>query len=204
MESEQADTKKMRMMHDYNATSSFYDFRYKQDQFNKLKKIFSRKRQLKSPILDFGGGTGLFLDYLVELDDESVFDIHPLPEIGNHYVNCDLSQEMLKIMNSKPSIDMISEVLSVHAVCGDCEHLPFREYIFNSFISLTSIQNFPDPESALKELYRTTTPRAEGFLSTLNKKISKEEFVKLISNVFKSSRIIAGDFGEDFAANLKK
>ncbi len=204
MEAEQADSKKMRMIRDYDATSSFYDFRYKKDQFDKLKKIFLRKRVMNSPILDFGGGTGLFLDYLVELEDDTLFDIHPLPEIGNHYVNIDISSEMLKIMKEKPSIEMISEVLQVHAVCGDCENPPFRDNTFNSFISLTSIQNFPNPHKALTELYRITTRKSEGFVTTLNKKITKTDYVNLVSSVFKSSRIIAGDFGEDFAANLKK
>jgi ubiquinone/menaquinone biosynthesis C-methylase UbiE len=204
MEAEQADSKKMRIIRDYDATSSFYDFRYKKDQFDKMKKIFIRKRVMNSPILDFGGGTGLFLDYLVEVEEDSLFDIHPLPEIGNHYVNMDISSEMLKVMMTKPSLEMVSELLQVHAVCGDCENPPFRDKAFNSFISLTSIQNFPNPEKALRELHRITSSKAEGFVTTLNKKTTKKDYVDLISSVFNSSRIISGDFGEDFAANLKK
>jgi len=204
MDSEHGAEKKRRIMGDYNATSEFYDFRYKDNQFNKMRVLFSRPRKLESPALDFGGGSGLVIDYLVDIEDEKIFKDHPLPQIGNHYVNLDISFEMLKVMLSKTSVGLITDEMQVHAVCGDCENPPFRDHVFPSFISLTTIQNFPDPALGLKELHRITSEKAEGYLTTLSKKFDKMEFADLITSTFFNARIISGNFGEDFAGLLKK
>ena len=107
--------KRSRIMDDYS-DSEFYYFIYKDNQFNKMMVLFSRPRKLESPAIDFGGGSGLVIDYLVDIEEEKLFKDHPLPQIGNHYVNLDISFEMLKVMLSKTSVGLITDEMQVRGL----------------------------------------------------------------------------------------
>jgi ubiquinone/menaquinone biosynthesis C-methylase UbiE len=133
--------KKYEVRRRYDATATQYDKRYLDIQMTKYIEIFSEIDIDDSEIiLDVGGGTGLLLDFMEN-------------QISNIFC-CDISFNMLKEGKSKHKAN--------HFICADSDYLPFKENIFNKVICISVIQNVPNPQKTLREIYSIL--RCEGIL----------------------------------------
>ncbi len=133
--------KKYEVRRRYDATATHYDKRYFDIQMKKYNEIFSEIDVDNSEIiLDVGGGTGLLLDFM-ENQTSNIFC-------------CDISFKMLKEGKNKHKAN--------HFICADSDHLPFKENRFNKIICVSVIQNVPDPQITLQEIYSSL--RCEGII----------------------------------------
>ena len=115
----------------YDSSAEIYDNRYKDIQIHKYQEILSRVDfQDSKEIVDIGCGTGSFLGL-----------IQSLLENGHSFVGIDLSHEMIKIAHAKhPDIDF---------VVADSDNLPLREGYFDRILSVTHLQNLPEPKQII-------------------------------------------------------
>lgn len=133
--------KKYEVRRRYDATATQYDKRYLEIQMIKYNEIFSEINVDNSEIiLDVGGGTGLLLDFM-ENQASNIFC-------------CDISFNMLKEGKNKHK--------AKHFICADSDLLPFKENTFNKVICVSVIQNVPNPQITLREIYLVL--RCEGIL----------------------------------------
>ncbi len=108
----------------------------------------------KGLLLDVGCGTGLALNF---------FKVKSVG-IDNSYL-------MLKKAQA-------------NVVKANAENLPFKNNIFDTVISVTSIQNFKNPEKAVMEMKRVST---NNIVITIMKKSKKLDLIRsLIKKHFKS------------------
>jgi len=90
-------------------------------------------------ILDAGCGTGMLLERLAARGEA---------------MGLDLSPEMLARAAKRQSERAFAAAL----VCGDVQHLPFRDGAFESVVSTFAINAVPDLEMALAEMLRVLQP----------------------------------------------
>ncbi|MFX1409209.1 MAG: class I SAM-dependent methyltransferase [Promethearchaeota archaeon] len=182
--------KKKKIISNYNKTAYFYDNRYREIQEQKYKVILNKNYRLKSKvILDVGCGTGLFLEFIIELKGQSNY----IPFI---YVGTDISWKMLKIFRIKfQKLKLKSEF---NLVLADVENIPFRDDIFHSIFSLTSFQNLPNIDKAVKNLYRVGQNEADITISILKKKSNLTELKNLLNPILESLTSINKEDLEDF------
>ena len=152
--------KKKIIIEKYNASSQFYDKRYRKIQEEKYEIVLRNYRANGKLILDLGCGTGLFFSFLAE----SLFNYE---KIKYTYIALDISWNMLlrfksKINNTKKN--------SVDLILSDIEYLPFRENKFCSIFSLTSFQNLPHIPKGIEESLRVGKNNADYKFSILKKK----------------------------------
>lgn len=114
---------------------------------------------LAKNILDVGCGTGRFL--LRGARD------------ANHVTGIDLSSEMVKASKDNFSLQNL-ETKSTFIV-GDAYKLPFSDQSFDIVVSTCVLFLLPEPEIAMEEMMRVTTPN--GVIAMLNPslKMSQEE-----------------------------
>jgi len=135
----------------YEETADMYDRRYRTIQRQKFDVFYKELAMgLSSGVIDIGCGTGLFFEFL---------DFFPKTAIG-----LDFSVNMLKIAKKKLKNSLI------HWISADMEHLPFREALFDHVFLITSLQNVPNFERALKETFRICGHHGFVILSILKKK----------------------------------
>ena len=154
--------KKTEVSKAYNKTAKFYDRRYQKIQLAKIDFLLrNTKLDPDDFILDVGCGTGLFMERI--------------GHIVNRMVGIDISKKMLRIAASRVSSGIF--------VLADVDSLPFRRNIFSKVISITLLQNVPNPFNSLRELARLL--RKNGFLAVtmLKKKMAVEEFRKLLEKI---------------------
>lgn len=96
-------------------------------------------------ILDVGCGTGVVTLLAARKVGE-----------GGRVVGLDLSEGML----TKAEAAGIASGLSgrIEWVRGDAEHLPFADGRFDAVLSLYALRHFPNPDQALREMYRCCAP----------------------------------------------
>jgi SAM-dependent methyltransferase len=92
------------------------------------------------------------------------------------FIGLDLSHGMLQVFKHNCTRLGTS---NVHLICGDCEHLPFRNTLFPQIFSLTTLQNLPDPVLGLSELYRVAKQDCRVGITVLKKSLTKDEFKEL-------------------------
>lgn len=151
------------VMKKYDTTSSNYDELYGEEQAEKYNIIsnlvVNMISLLRGRILDAGGGTGTFYDYL-----------YSKGLIGgtSYYVLFDISQGMLERAQLR-----ISKLLQPHntlidIVRGDLAFLPFRRKSFDNIFSVTVFNNLPlhVAERALEALL--STARGDVIISVLS------------------------------------
>jgi ubiquinone/menaquinone biosynthesis C-methylase UbiE len=98
-------------------------------------------------VLDVGCGTGVLLERLAGRGEA---------------VGLDLSPDML----AKAAQRQDKRGFRAPLVCGDVQHLPFRDGAFESVVSTFAINAVPDLESALREMLRVL--RAGGSLAFIS------------------------------------
>jgi ubiquinone/menaquinone biosynthesis C-methylase UbiE len=200
-----ADAKKSLIKQSYNQSALYYDRRYLKIQFRKLLHIFAQHPLLNIPILDFGCGSGVAWDFLiasnagydlpgfVQENIENWIDnwtkktskkkkqLNLLPNCLVPYVGIDLSFRMLQIFHQK---SLHSHNTHIQLVCADGEHLPFRASQFRTVLSLTTLQNLPEPKQGISEIIRVKDKDAGVLISYLKKSITKPNFITLMQGSF--------------------
>jgi len=51
-------------------------------------------------------------------------------------------------------------------ICGDVQHLPFKDNIFDSIMCSEVLEHLPDPEMCINEIYRVTKKNGVGVFTT--------------------------------------
>jgi ubiquinone/menaquinone biosynthesis C-methylase UbiE len=191
----------------YNRSAEYYDSRYRNIQYLKfgitLQKLIDVTKQteivLNGPILDMGGGTGLFFDFLRDfsqyLQEEysNVEGLHLIFEFSHFLIRtnlqanpselilppvviCDISYEMLR--NSKKDHKIYG------LVACDGSQLPFRDSQFSRITTFTVLQNMVHKELAIYEAYRVLQERGIFIISNLEKSQDKREIIESLGKYF--------------------
>ncbi len=151
-------TRKIELRRLYDETAERYDKRYEEIQGKKYQLVL--KNVSKSDrILDIGCGTGMLLGELAKRCKLAV--------------GVDSSQGMLKVAKGR--------VRDFSLACADADHLPFRESCFDTVVSVTLLQNMPDPKTTLKEMARVLRPGGKVIVTVLKHKCDRpklEEWVR--------------------------
>ncbi|MBD3189298.1 MAG: methyltransferase domain-containing protein [Candidatus Heimdallarchaeota archaeon] len=147
----------------YDSSATIYDKRYSDIQKQKYQEIIHRINFLnKSIVLDVGCGTGSFLKLLDNLATAKL----------KTKIGIDLSFEMIKEAHKKfPEGDFI---------VADSDSLPLRDNVIDLVVSITHLQNLPDPTPTIEEIVRTSKDRAQILISVLRKKWSQERLQQLM------------------------
>lgn len=88
------------------------------------------------------------------------------------------------VIGLDPSIQLLSQA-RIPIVCGRAEALPFRNHSVDIIISVTALQNFDDPELALREAWRVGRGR---FAFTFLRKSAKAPILEgLVRKYFQVS-----------------
>lgn len=146
----------------YDSSAEIYDTRYKDIQAQKYQEILSLVDFSESDeIIDIGCGTGTFLGLIKELVN------------GNSkLIGVDISHKMIKIAHDKfPDIDFI---------VADSDNLPIKDGTFERILSVTHLQNLPEPHNTVKEMKRISTKDASVVISILRKTWTQEELQELL------------------------
>jgi ubiquinone/menaquinone biosynthesis C-methylase UbiE len=126
----------------YTETVDVYDRRYREIQLEKYR--FARHYLVPCKrMLEVGCGMGFYLGELEKL--------------AEMVVGVDLSEGMLR--RAKGIL-----------VLADAEFLPFKDEVFDQVLSITALQNFPNPLAALREMWRVMCKGGRMVLSSLRKK----------------------------------
>ena len=144
--------RKLELRRRYDETAELYDERYAEIQSEKYGQVAIRLRKVEK-ILDLGCGTGMFLSELVE---------H-----GRLVVGVDVSPKMLKIAKKR--------AVGANLILADADHLPFTNGCFDAVVSITLLQNMPDPSATTKEIARITKSGGMVILTTLKRKHALKE-----------------------------
>jgi len=154
--------KKYDVRHKYDSTANRYDARYRDIQKQKYFEIFSEIEMVKNgTIIDVGGGTGLFLDYLQNKN----FTI----------VITDISFEMLKEGRKK--------YLHGFFICADSEYLPLRKSSGDLVTCISVIQNLESPQKTLEECYFIVKKKKLFVLTALKKLFDLEKLAKKVEKI---------------------
>jgi ubiquinone/menaquinone biosynthesis C-methylase UbiE len=153
-------TRKLELRRRYDETAGFYDRRYKEIQCAKYRTIMKNLPDGRKRILDLGCGTGMFLN---ELSTRAKF-----------VVGVDASLEMLKLARGR--------VRKARLVQADADSLPFADRSFDFVVSITLLQNMPDPAATVREVARILRPSGVAVLTVLKRKYSREELEKWVKH----------------------
>jgi len=143
--------RKLELMRRYGETAQLYDRRYEEIQRVKYDFI-TPELPSSGKILDLGCGTGIFLNMLSRR--------------GAFAVGVDTSREMLGIAKRRGGAPL---------VLADADHLPFGECCFDAVVSVTLLQNMPNPAMTVKEIARLVKPGGIVALTVLKHKHSRAE-----------------------------
>ncbi len=196
-------SKKESMQTRYNSESytRIYDGRYRQLQREKWEVLQPHLPNMEGYWLDFGVGTGLTWEVATSyahpkhttptttstISTSSTLSIHSsLFSTSYRYIGCDLARGMLQqFLNKLSSLDEqrgdIAKTLPVNLICCDGEHLPLRNTVFDAVISLTTIQNLPNPSQGIAEMIRVATSTAPLGISVLQKSLPRERWEELLA-----------------------
>ncbi len=141
--------KKHEIRRRYNHTAYLYNRRYREIQKRKYEVISPFLEDAKS-VLDVGCGTGMFLKLLAERADL--------------VVGVDFSSEMLRAAS-----DGVGRASLIQA---DADHLPFSDQTFDAVVSVTLLQNMPNPSGTVGEFARVLRRGGVLFVTTLRHKHS--------------------------------
>jgi ubiquinone/menaquinone biosynthesis C-methylase UbiE len=178
--------KKKAMIERYNSESyvSIYDNRYRTLQYIKFSHLLSKITNTNGLLLDYGAGTGLFLDFFLENMLAGSTKISYLPKLLPLIIGLDISIEMLRKFKEKLNKIPHSIQKNVQLICADGEHLPFRSAQFRNTICATALQNLPSPEVGLIEIKRILQKGGYLMLSYLKKSISESALINMLTKNF--------------------
>ncbi len=197
--------KKTLMMQRYDNPSyvQIYDNRYRSLQYHKILLLIDNFLEQWTPSnslgLDFGGGTGLLRDFLMEYLSSS----EKSKNFRISLINIDVSFQMLLKSKNKQKLGIesknklkqswISEKLQSKnspfpqippMVCADGENLPFRSKQYDYVFALTSIQNLPNPIKGFQEIKRVCSEGGRFVFSYLKKKVTLADLENILSQVW--------------------
>jgi ubiquinone/menaquinone biosynthesis C-methylase UbiE len=129
-----------------------YERRYEQIQRGKYEIVTENLPRVRK-VLDLGCGTGMLLSLLARRSE--------------FVVGVDSSPEMLELARKRRG--------SAALVLADADHLPFADRSFDAVISVTLLQNMPDPAATVREVARVAKPEGILILTTLKRKHSLGE-----------------------------
>lgn len=141
--------RKLELKRRYGETAQLYDRRYEEIQRKKYSAILPSLPRANK-ILDLGCGTGMFLGELAKL--------------GKFVVGADSSAPMLSIAKQRSA--------GAFFLLADADSLPFADGGFDVVVSVTLLQNMPNPVATVKEIARVTASGGILALSTLKRKHS--------------------------------
>ncbi len=150
--------RKLELKRRYDETAGFYDRRYGGIQRTKYQMVTKNLPSGRKRILDLGCGTGMFLE---ELSSRAEF-----------VVGVDASPEMLKVAKGRAR-----EVALVRA---DADALPFVDGSFDAVVSVTLLQNMPDPAATVGAVARVLRSGGVAVLTVLKRKCSQGELEKWV------------------------
>ena len=154
--------KKYDVRHKYDSTADRYDTRYRDIQMQKYFEIFSKIKMVKNgTIIDVGGGTGLFLDYLQSNELTTIIT--------------DISVEMLKEGRKKNSHGFF--------LCADSEYLPLRKNSGDLITCISVIQNLENPQKTVKECYFVVKKNKYFVLTALEKLFHLEKLREIVEKI---------------------
>ena len=179
--------KKQEIIKNYNLTSHFYDQRYSQIQTEKFEILLNNLELNQKKILDAGCGTGLLLEFINSLKQNST--------VNYHYIGMDITLNMLKEFQSKPLTKKTQ--WKVNLILADIESLPFRENIFDIIFSITSFQNLPNLTKGIIETLRVGQDKGDFRFSILKKKLKIVQLNSLLKSLFTNLKLMQEEFLED-------
>ena len=202
--------KSEQMRNAYDGSAEFYDSRYQVIQYMKYAILFQKlievhntsKVTLRGPLLDIGGGTGLFLTFLKDgekflerstSNDEKIDQIlhfawfmlestHALDPSSievDPIIIGDISFNMLQVARKNNTSSMLYGL-----VACDSANLPFRTSQFPTITAFTVFQNISDIRKALKETSRVIMDDGQLGISILKKQYEKFHFAHLLADFF--------------------
>jgi len=136
----------------YDLTAHMYDQRYREIQKGKYETVLANIHRT-GRILDLGCGTGMLL---TSLEKRARFT-----------VGVDMSAEMLGEAKKRAT--------KAALVLADADHLPFADGSFDAVVSVTLLQNMPNPEGTVRELARVIRPNGKAIITSLKRKHSPEQ-----------------------------
>ncbi len=140
--------RKLELRRRYDETAGIYDRRYEEIQRAKYQVIVKNLSKKTKCILDLGCGTGMFFD-----------------ELSKHaelLVGVDASAEMLRMANVRRGKAALA--------LADADQLPFADGSFDAVVSVTLLQNMPDPAATVREVARVLRPGGRAILTVLKRK----------------------------------
>jgi len=145
--------RKLELRRRYDETADFYDMRYTSIQWEKYEAVKKYLPKRAAHILDLGCGTGMFLEELAQR--------------GEIVIGVDSSAEMLGIARKR--------VGGASLVRADADHLPFEDRSFDVVVSVTLLQNVPEPAATMKEIARVLKPGGVAIMTSLKRKHGPEQ-----------------------------
>jgi len=140
----------------YDETAEIYDRRYAEIQKAKYRLVLENLPENVGRILDLGCGTGLLLD--------------DLSKRGDLVVGIDASEKMLGAAKARRA--------KAELVLADADHLPFKDASFDCVVSVTLLQNIPEPAVCVGEAARVLKKGGLAVFTTLKRKNSLDEVKK--------------------------
>ncbi|PIU14235.1 MAG: hypothetical protein COT21_00940 [Hadesarchaea archaeon CG08_land_8_20_14_0_20_51_8] len=160
--------RKLALRRRYDLTADIYDERYTRIQRKKYEVVKKYLPKHIARILDLGCGTGMFLEELAGR--------------GEIVTGVDSSVEMLSIAQKR--------ACGASLVCADADHLPFKDRSFDVVVSVTLLQNVPEPVATMKEIARVLKPGAIAIVTSLKRKHSPEKLTDWASSAGLKSIIV--------------
>ena len=140
--------KKSKLKRRYDATASIYDMRYEEIQRKKYEFVTKHLPPRAGRVLDLGCGTGMFLEELSKRCEL--------------VVGVDASVKMLKVAQKRAK--------GVALVLADADSLPFADCSFDVVVSVTLLQNMPDPAATMRETARVLKRGGTAVVTSLKRK----------------------------------
>jgi len=144
----------------YDSTADIYDERYAGIQREKYEVVKKYLPKRAARILDVGCGTGMFLGELAKR--------------GKVVVGIDSSARILGIARKRAGWASL--------VCADADHLPFEDRSFDVVVSVTLLQNVPEPVATMKEIARVLKSGGTAIVTSLKRKHSPEQLADWASS----------------------
>jgi len=94
---------------------------------------------------------------------------------GEIVTGVDSSMKMLSIAQKRACLASL--------VCADADHLPFKDRSFDVVVSVTLLQNVPEPVVTMKEIARVLKPGGIAIVTSLKRKHGPEKLADWASSV---------------------
>jgi ubiquinone/menaquinone biosynthesis C-methylase UbiE len=163
----------------YTETARSYSRRYRRIQEEKHDLVLSKLPAMVGRLLDVGCGMG---DLLAKVGERAKMT-----------VGVDISPGMVRASRGS----------KVNLIVADADLLPFADESFDCVVSVTMLQNMPDPEKTVREMKRVVRPGGLVIVTALGKKHPEEELVRIMRSAGLLVRE-SGRVGEDFYCVCKR